>query len=389
MQIKHSKTALNPDTGDASMVQPSDWNQDHLWTGPTIIDADTAYSILANGTGSYADIPSCFDDINKFVVGNQAKITVNLNAGIHNIPRTIEYLNRYTDNVQILGSAPLGDFTSSNVTLSGSAGAWVNVITVNQPIDTNVVVPGMYVMVTATALTTQPNRMWGCHKITAVTANSVTISNKNRNAAGPSGTTGLTFKIFTSVIKTGSDIDAIRVTNAAVGRLPVNFQFLKDVVLEGAGANNSSFFGLVLRSSSCCIEPTAVTYPQVGIVGFGRGILADGGSTLYANNRAFCVSDSGDRGVVSNRMSHILCQNCVITATRANSQGHGVYADNGAQIDAATTINTGSTVSFLAFSMSHIRAYTLLVNDPVTTTFSPGSNTFAITTNEGGSITIS
>ena len=370
MQIKHTKQSLHADTGDSTMMQPSDWNADHVWTGPTIVDADTSYTINADGSGSYGDIPTCFDTINKMMVGNQAKITVNLNAGIHNISRTIYYTNRYTALTQILGATPLGAFTSSNVSVSGSAGAYTNVITTNQTIDTAVVVPGMYVMVSASGLSTQGVRMWGCHKITAVTSNTVTVLNTNRGSAGPSGTTGLTFYIFTSVIKSSTaGLNIFNVTGgAAMGMLAVNFPALKNIIIEGPATATTSGVGILISQiSSMYIGDSVIAYSKVGVSGTGVGMYVTERSHLNTSNRYLTVSNSGDSGITAADQGSInIPGGAIVTGSRVNGTSIGIYGVLSGTINASGMILTGSAYSSFAQYYGWVRNTSPSADDWVT-----------------------
>lgn len=359
-------------------MQPSDWNADHVWTGPTIIDADTTYTINTDGSGSYASIPACFTDINKFMVGNSARITVNLQAGIHTISAPIEYTNKTTSRVSIVGATPI-DFVSTGVSVSGSFGAYTNIITVAS-VDTAVVLVGMYVMVYGSTLSTNPNRIWGCHKITAVTSTTITILNKHRGAAGPSGTTGLSFKVIRSIIKTASDISGIRVISASVGLS--GEPFLIDVVIEGWGASNGAETGLQVRDNAYCFLGGSITYPKVGIVAFGIGMSALQQSSISADSFSVAISDSGNLGLYAYKGSFISAGYVVVSSTRVNSAGYGVACDERSSATIGSAYLASNAINVWAYAGSQIRALSApTVNEALTsggaagTTFSPTVNT--------------
>ncbi len=48
MTVKHAKTSAIPDSGDAGLVQPSDWNDDHVVTGGLDLPLETVTAPAAN-----------------------------------------------------------------------------------------------------------------------------------------------------------------------------------------------------------------------------------------------------------------------------------------------------------------------------------------------------
>lgn len=55
-QIKHAKTSTKSDSGDSSLIQPSDWNADHTFTG--LVETSGDQTITGEKTLQPADVNS-------------------------------------------------------------------------------------------------------------------------------------------------------------------------------------------------------------------------------------------------------------------------------------------------------------------------------------------
>ena len=372
IKITHKKVSLSPDSGDGSMIQPSDWNAEHEMENVDLINSDTVYTLQADGSGSFTTIFECIAFLNRCMVANDPKVTINLGEGTFNESSTITYTNKYLDKISIVGADPY-DYAYTGVSVSGSAGAWVNVFNIAY-VDTSKVKVGQYVMIysTTTAGTT-PARLWGCHLITAVSGTSVTVMNRNNHTAGPSGQVGR-LKIFPTVIKATANQSLFSITAANAGRYNYfNIPFLKHVILEGSRLTTPYSCGITVSNGAIVnlYDGVAKGYPTVGISGF------------MDVHMKLCISDSGNVGLGCYGNSYLDAFNgIIITGVRTNTAGYGINCDGysycvaGGQSALNGIIMSGQRVNCQAYAYGLIRRYSAQYDDAVTASCSPTANIY-------------
>lgn len=384
IKVKHKKVSLSPDSGDGSMIQPSDWNADHEVENVELINSDVTYTLKADGSGSFSTIKECIDFINRCLIANDPKVTINLSEGVFNETSTIVYTNKNLDKISIVGADPY-DYTYTNVSVSGSANNWTNVISIAS-VDTSKVKVGQYVMIYSTTTAgTNPARLWGCHQITAVSPTSITVLNRNNHTAGPSGQAGK-LKVYPTVINAAANQSLFRVVACAAGKqYGFDIPFLKHVILQGNRAATPHSIGLTIATGGSCnlFAGQTKSYFMVGIVGFYDSLVLEQNSSLIAYSYTLCISDAYNKGLCcfSNSMANI-SNGIVVSGVRANPDGIGLYADGQAHISAGGNsagqgaILTGNRFGSYAWAQGFIRRYSIAYDDFVTTSCSPTANTY-------------
>lgn len=239
MQIKHTKVNASSDTGDVSKIQPSDWNASHSIDGLTVIDANTTFSIAADGSGSYATLRHCIEALNSAVILPDKTITINLDAGIHLQSAEVMDTNP-SHRYSIVGATPASvSITSTSV--SGSADNFTVVYTLSATVPAGTTT-GMFFSVHNNGADWPAGYYhFGSHEITAIGTNTLTCKVKSHNTPQTVSSVSIPAQIMKTVIKanfTGTALFSV-LTGQAKGY--VGTPYLKNLVFNSNNTVDNAF----------------------------------------------------------------------------------------------------------------------------------------------------
>lgn len=148
LTVRHAFTSGKPDGADASLVQPSHWNADHIIEGTVdggggggiaygSAEAPTGVITKTIGpTGDYATIQAAIDELSAGTYGNRVRVELQLPEGDHLEPETIYVSGDGARNISIVGARKTfswgAEINASNTfNYSASAGSLVTVTSDN------------------------------------------------------------------------------------------------------------------------------------------------------------------------------------------------------------------------------------------------------------------
>jgi hypothetical protein len=229
LTIKHAKTSLKPDTGDSTMLQPSDWNAEHVINGYNIITEDTTFDIKADGSGSYPTLKDCIDYIRTVDISQTATITINLDAGVHLQSAAIVDSHPH-EKIFIRGAAPV-DVTVTAATVSGTTYDYSVVYTLSGNVPAGIV-PGMVFVFHNNGVDHTTGYLhFGAHEITAVGVNTVTVKNRGNVSPQTISSQSIACKIIKSVVKSTFTTSALWQVTQKRGYW--GNPYIKDIAING------------------------------------------------------------------------------------------------------------------------------------------------------------
>lgn len=293
MRIKHKKTSLAPDSGDATLLQPSDWNQDHEVIGFKTIESDTTFNIKVDGTGSYPTLKACIDDLNDTLIHPSASVTIMLEAGIHVQSGIVEDRNLSRD-IQIVG-ADVVNVSFSAATVNGSADNFSVTYTMIGSVPDGVTV-GMFMTVHNNGADhTTGYYHFGCHEITALTATTLTCNVKNRNTPQTLSAVAVPCTIIKTVVKAGFSGESLLRLGSGTLKGYRGTPYTKNICYNAAG--------LVLHPIRICNSTKAIltnstpkTYSLGAVNGTDCSLVILEQSYLECCDGAICLSSSANGG---------------------------------------------------------------------------------------------
>lgn len=293
MSLTHAFQSAFSDGSDATRLQPSHWNADHVfgggvtgnllqrdsgqsdgmsWTAaPTLTsltlnggDLNVGVSpnltfLVAPAGGDFTTLAAAFTFIEGLKLSSRATIIVTVADGTYTSATPLNIAQQHAW-VYVRGQNSYTKNVSSIQSSSGGAGAWTLVLNVDSV--ANVAI-GDYVTITSPAGGSNPTYLAGCWPVTNVDAvnTRITITSTHKNATAPSGAVTATMTVLKTILKfTGAD--GIEVWTKSV----VN---LDKIAIVGDG---SAHIGLSVEDVSRCFVETVV-----GINGWG----SDGVVVLY------------------------------------------------------------------------------------------------------------
>jgi hypothetical protein len=209
-------------------------------------------------------------------------LTINLPSGVFSLTVAITLPQLGGSAIIINGVAPTSYTISGAGSVTGSAGAWSVPITLSSATGINV---GDYVGIDGD-VTGTGSWYWiaGCWKVTAVSGNTVTVTNTARFSSVPTFTlTGGTLWKFNTVLK--------QTTSGATG---VSLYNLHEVSLNNVAIVTDNGNGIGLQIYNC----PKVNVNKVGIINFGSNLeMKLGTSKLQLDGFLMCCGATSNNGI--------------------------------------------------------------------------------------------
>lgn len=378
MQVKHAFTSGLADGPDATLVRPSNWNADHTLVGWDALTADKTVTVGSSGC-DYTTLEDAFNAYKAVWIPHGVTLTFSLAAEIFTLTQAPIVQNPTFDNAKIVGATPISLSITSVASSSGSAGAWSYVLNVASTVGLAV---GQLVCVKAVTGGSNPNRLLGCHRITAIGSGQITVSVLTKSTSQASGAVTATATVLTTVLYT--------TTNSCIllwvqGRLGGGRPSPSSAPIKGV--DNIGFS----TTGTTGVIPILVTQGYLGVCGGTVGIygpfyigmqVSDGGQAIVTGSACnLYVSGGVYAGLYAGNSGTLL-------AWGVDSSGSVVVtgALNGAAVDGRSHLNiggnaagqgailSGNTTNAYAWAMSLIRRYNNKVSEAVTTENSPTAN---------------
>lgn len=291
MQIRHKRATVVPDAGDASLVQPSDWNDTHECDANIITDNVT----FEVGPGKpHASLNVLFDYINDCMASPLAAITINVDAGTHlcyaPITCTVNHALMSINGVRVNGLVVLSS------TQTGQAPARFITYVFDATLPASVAVGGVLVFHNGRVQDASITGHLGAHVITGVTSNTVTVLNKNTGViADIVVSKPNSVDVLCTVIRAADSMAALLTLHGSVCGT-YDAPFLKHMAFDGAGLTS---FGLRSRYNSAMNVGGTVA-----VINSGINLLAEDCSRITCATNSI-TSSSGSVGVAASHASLI------------------------------------------------------------------------------------
>lgn len=231
-------------------------------------------SVTVAVPSQYASVGAALAAIDQWQIPASATVTITVAAGTITSITPVLFDHPNGDRIRIVGAAALTRTISGQVSVSGSAGAWSVVLTIDSVTDVAV---GNYLLTYNTTGTGDHYAHRGVWEITAVDsgASRVTVRNTHRGAAFPTNTITSGSSVVLRSVLAFTSCDGLVVPSATLGEL-------NDVMIAG---NSDSYW------SSSDVSGT-----ELGT----HGIYV-GGPTVAVNGKADNVNSLGVSG------GHVSC----------------------------------------------------------------------------------
>lgn len=378
MQVTHAFTSGLADGPDATLVRPSNWNADHVLTGWDALTADHTVTIGSSGC-DYTTIADAIDAYKSTWIPRGVTLTFSLAAEIFTVTESILATNPTFENARIVGATPISLSITSVASSSGSAGAWSYVLNVASTAGLAV---GQLVCIKAPSGGTNPNRLLGCHRITAIGSGQITVSVLTKTNNQASGAVTATAVVLTSVVYTATNNIAVMYI---CGRLGGGRPSPSTVI---AGIGNVGFATTGTTGSTAILVTRGVLDIMGGVVGvhgpFYVGVqVSDSGTctVTYNNTTNLFVSGGGYAALLSINSGTILawggsaagsvCVTGAVVGLLADGRSYIIVGGNAAGQGA---ILSGNTTNAYAWAISHVRRYNNKISEAVTTENNPTAN---------------
>lgn len=303
--VKHAKQCLKPDTGDSTMIQPSDWNDEHVIEGfNDFISTSTSFDIKADGSGSYPTLRDLFVYLNGVHIANNSDVTINLDAGIHVQAGEISDTNNH-DRIFVRGATPADVTVVACTSVSGTIYDYTVVYTLSANVPPGII-PGMVLVVHNNGVDhTTAYLHFGAHEITAIGVNTLTV--KYRGYAIPTTFASQTVacKILKSVVKLGAS--RWNMWSVVKNRGYWGAPYMKDVALNGADLVTGPLFNSYHGASVHLYPGTQKQYCLAMINSSGNIITTTEVSKIFVNDGTLVISSGFNSGIYADQGSFIDC----------------------------------------------------------------------------------
>lgn len=328
--------------------------------------------VTVGAAGNYPTLRAAVDAYRDYFVTPNGSLTFSLAAEV--IPDTTLTVieNPSFARARIVGADPIDISLTSVASTAGSAGVWDQVLNVSSTAGLFV---GAYVLARVLTGGTNPYRLAGCHKITAIGSGTITVRNRNRHTSVASGAVTGTLRVLRSVVSVPAGQSGIHLYSELGG---YGGSGLHNVVIASAGSGG---IGVLVVGRLIGHGYEGGSAFNLGVDGFDWGVhTAAGGVTHLGISSASLVCLSGaNAGCLSvHRTGFALSAHCFVASGGVT---YGVNADTGSTVDVhgdtASTgaVLTGNATNCFAYANSHIRRYNIMNDDAVTTSASPTVNT--------------
>ncbi len=307
----------------------------------TIYVATTGSDTIGDGSvgAPYATINKALACLAKRWIG--ADVIISVAGGQYTLTENLIVNHPQSRRIRIQGATPITSALSGNIgTVTGGSGAWS--ITVNVA-DATGITTGMYALFYNLAGGTNPTTLYGCHEITGVSGNAITIASKAITADAPSGAVTGTFIALPTIISgTGTLLDIVSGLRALRqicfvndGSATTNFcvQVRPSEALLNIGYLGiaNSYIGILVDMRAAMVHPlTESPAGQVNAIsGCTHGLYVSGGG---ASGQQFHITGCGTGLVAVNGGSITEAASKIIHNTTASSPAINTNGNNNSYI---------------------------------------------------------
>lgn len=367
--ITHAMQSAKADGPDTDLVQPSDWNANHVVAGAAeVLSANTTKTIGAGG-----DFATIAEGVAwaKTILPTIGTPTLSLLDGTHVFDQQLG-LNRTAVTISAQ-NAPLSvSITSVQGAPTGSAGNWTYVLNCASVAGISV---GEFIVIAVGAGGTDGSKICGCHEITNVDGvnNRITILVWGRSGTATTAAAGMTGYIPKAVIRNTTVANSWLYVNA------YSSLTLSNVVLDSQYSAGTSY------------PVYANNHAQISFSGrVGIRCAATSGIPVVGRQRAYLFHSGSSSLAISNKGTNCidLAEGTLFTVASpiamCGGTGAGVYAIGPSCGFTSFTANNlflnGTTTSLTAAEGAYIKAQGMtstagLYNQAVTATLSPTAST--------------
>lgn len=295
-------TSTAPDDGGINRVVPTGLSMGCWSRLPAGITGNVTYNVPSQ----YATIADVLAVLDRQVISSSANITINLAPGTYTSTSTLIINKLYGQQLSIVGAAPINLSVTSLNSVTGTVGNFAVKINVTSTTGVSV---GQFVRINSLTGTGAYLLHYGCWKITAVTASTITLANSCQLSVFPASTiTGGTISVLTSVLQ----------FNGCSGLVASNVGLIDQIAIVGDRTVNT--IG-ISNGDASVVSYTAGTInfgQKVGINGFASGLYAHFSGSIHAY--LICSSNNMIYGLQSQHSGSLM----IYGAVSSGNGNHGV-----------------------------------------------------------------